>query len=230
MENNDPRLTELLENIREIKSAIKQNSYTFKQFFDYPLLKLTLIIAGMIIFFVPIFYYLLLKSHPSYGAIPFEIRLALILAVFFAFSLFGFTKIRFYLEVRRQRPKSSWIDLFSRLISRQALLIYPILLGGIIFFTIYFLTGRMYHLLVPALAIGMGICFSTVGSFISAPEFFAFGNYIWIVGMLSVPFIVKAPATALLWISGIFGLGMLGFGFYLIFFHRALKEQEDSAG
>ncbi|MCL6591077.1 MAG: hypothetical protein K6U80_14120 [Firmicutes bacterium] len=224
METKDLNLAGLMENVREIKNAIKQNSYTFQQFFDFPLLKLTLIFAGLIFFFVPIFYYLLLKSYPGYGAIPFEIRTALILAVILAFSLFGYTKISFYLEVRRQQPKSSWLNFFSRLISRQALLIYPILLGAICFFIVYFLSGRMYHLLVPTLAIGMGICFSTVGAFISATEFFIFGNYFWIAGMLSVPFIAKAPQAALLWAAGIFGLGMLFFGMYLLFFFRPSKE------
>jgi hypothetical protein len=224
MESRDPQLTELLENIREIKSAIKQNSYIFQLVIYNPFLKLALVIVGLMSFFVPIFYYLLLKSYPSYGAIPFEIRLILILAIILGFLLLGFAKLRSYFEARQQRPKSSLIDFFSRLISRQVLSIYPVLLGGIIFFLIYFLAGRMYHLIVPTIAIGMGICFSIVGAFISLPAFFILGNYFWITGMLSVPFIVKTPGTSLLWVSGIFGLGMLGFGFYLIFVRRASKE------
>jgi hypothetical protein len=226
MDKEDLNLKELLADIREIKSAIKQNSFMFKQFFDYPLIKATLIIAGLVTLFVPIFYYFLLQSYSNYDAIPFEVRFALIIAIVIGFSLGAFAKLRFYFKARGQRPESSAIELFNRLFSRQVLMMYPILMGSIIFFVCFFLSKGMYHFIVPTLAIGIGICFSVVGSFVSSLEFFVFGNYLWIFGMISVPFIVKTPSAALLWVSGIFGLGLLGLGFYLVFWRRMDEEHE----
>lgn len=223
MDKEDLNLNELLEDIRKIKNAINQNSYLFKKILDFPFLKLTLVLTGLMTFFVPIFYYFLLKQYINYEAIPFELRLALILAIIIGLSLLSFAKLSFYFQARQLTPRSSLIEIFSRMISRQVLVIYPLIIGSVIFFAVFFLAEQSYHLLVPTLAIGMGICFSVIGSFISLPEFFIFGNYFWISGMISVPFIIKAPLTSLLWISGIFGLGMLFFGFYL-FFDRLRKE------
>ncbi|MCL6591078.1 MAG: solute carrier organic anion transporter [Firmicutes bacterium] len=226
MDKEDLNLERLLADIREIKSAIKQNSYMFKQFFDCPLLKVTLIMDGLVAVFVPVFYYRLMKSYPSYEAIPVTIRFALIMAVVIGFSMGAFAKLRFYFKARGQRPGFSAMELFTRLFSRQALMMYPIMMGSIIFFVSFFLSQGMYHLVVPTLAIGIGICFSMIGSFVSALELFIFGNFFLISGVISVPFIVNTPPAAPLWVSGIFGLGMLGLGCYLIFWRRASRKRE----
>ncbi len=225
MEKEDLNLNELVENIRRIKGAIKQNSYTFQQLIYRPMMKFILFIGGLTSLFVPFFYYCLMKRYITYEAIPFEIRLSLIISVIIGLAVISLGKLILYRQARHITPDNSWGKTFIRLISRQALFIYPVLLSSIIFLAVFFMMRQDYHLIVPTLAVGMGICFSVIGSFISLPEFFIFGSYLWILGTLSVPFIVKAPLTSLLWVSGIFGLGMLVFAFYLTFFYPSEKER-----
>lgn len=216
-------LNETLEDIRRIKSVIQQNSYTYQQLVYSPVVKLILFVSGLTALWVPVFYYLLLKRYESYEAIPFEIRLTLVLVIIIGLSLVFYGKLILILKAYRLTPQPSFLKFMNRVLSRQVLLLCPLIIGSIFFFVIFFMTVQNYHLIVPAVAIGLGICFSIIGSFISSSEFFVLGNYCWILGTLSIPFIIFAPLTALLWTSGIFGVGVLGLGFYLMFFHRAHK-------
>lgn len=227
MEKQDINFDELLENIRQIKSTIKQNSSITRQLLYLPIMKLMCLIAGLAALFIPFFYYVLLQRYPNYEAIPFEIRLLLIVAIIVGLLLVSIGKTMIYFQARHLVPRASFLKTMIRMYSRQAMLIYPGFVGAMLFFTFFFIMGQNSHLVVPTLAIGIGFCFATIGSFISLTELFQLGNYFWITGVLSVPFISAAPLTSLLWISGIFGLGFLAFYLYIIFFHPTNKEQSD---
>lgn len=227
MEKENPNLNELLKDIRHIKNAVKQNSYAFRQMIYLPLFKLSIMSAGLTATLIPLLYYFFLQRYGNYTSIPSNIRWFLFAGIGLGLGLTTFWKSASYFRLWQFIPQSSFFKNFIRLISRQAITLYPVLFGITIFFVVFFITQRSYHLLVPAMAIGLGICFSMIGSFISLTEFFLFGSYICISGTISVPFIIETPRVSLLWASGIFGLGMLIFGFYLMFFHRVGKENED---
>jgi hypothetical protein len=227
MDKEDLNFNELLDDFRRIKSAIKQNSYIYRQLIYSPVVKLILLVSGLTALLIPVFYYLLLKCYGNYEAIPFEFRLALILALIVGFSIAIYGKLTLIIQAYHLTPpQPSFLKFISRVFSRQVLLLCPLIFGSIFFFVIFFMTGQNYHLIVPAVAIGLGLCFGMIGSFISSWEFFMIGNYCWVLGIISIPFIVSAPITALLWTSGIFRLGMLGLGFYLMFLCRASEELE----
>ena len=227
MDTQDVNFDELLDNIRRIKSVIKQNSCIFRQLVYSPIMKMATLIFGLISLFIPFFYYVLLQHYIKYEKIPFEIRLLLIVAVVVGFFLVSSGKIALYIKAWHQAPRSSFLKTFSRVFSRQVLLIYPGLVGSMIFFTFFFIMQQNSHFVFPTIAIGMGFLFVTAGLFVSMTEFFVFGYFNLIMGVISVPFISVRPLTALLWTSGVFGLGMLAFYLYITFFHRMDKEHPD---
>jgi hypothetical protein len=224
MEKQDINFDELLENIRQVKSAIKQNSSITRRLMYSPLMKLLCIITGVAALFMPFFYYVLLQRYLNYEAIPFEIRLLLIGGIIVGLLMVGIGKAMIYFQARQLVPRASFFQTMIRMYSRQAMLVYPGFVGAMLFFTFFFIMGQNSHLVVPTLAIGIGFCFATIGSFISLTELFMLGNYFWITGVISVPFISAAPLTSLLWTSGIFGLGFLAFYLYITFFYQIDKE------
>lgn len=227
MEKQDVNFDELIENIRQIKGAIKQNSSIARQLIYSPLMKLVLFITGVVVLFVPFFYYVLLQRYFKYEAIPFEIRLLLMVGIIVGLLGAIIGKAMIYIQARHLVPRASFLKTMMRMYSRQAMLIYPGFVGAMLFFTLFFIMGRNSHFIVPTLAIGIGFCFGTIGSFISLTELLLLGHYFWIAGVVSVPFISAAPLTSLLWTSGIFGLGFLVFYLCIIFFHPIDKEQLD---
>ncbi len=227
MEKQDINFDELLENIRQVKSAIKQNSSITRRLMYSPLMKLLCIITGVAALFMPFFYYVLLQRYLNYEAIPFEIRLLLIGGIIVGLLMVGIGKAMIYFQARQLVPRASFFQTMIRMYSRQAMLVYPGFVGAMLFFTFFFIMGQNSHLVVPTLAIGIGFCFATIGSFISLTELFMLGNYFWITGIISVPFISAAPLTSLLWTSGIFGLGFLAFYLYITVFYQIDKEQSD---
>jgi hypothetical protein len=224
MAQNESNLNELLEDIRQIKNAIKQNSYTLREMIYQRRFILAVITAGITATLIPLLSYFFLQRHGDYQAIPLMIRWLLIAGIGLGFGLTTFWKGSAFFQVAPHSPQTSLLKIYIRLLSRQALILYPILFGIMFFFIIFFMKRQSYHLLVPTIAIGLGVCFSTNGAFISLMEFFLFGIYICILGTLSVPFIIANPRASLIWAAGIFGLGMLLFGIYLLFFSRPSKE------
>jgi hypothetical protein len=227
MEKHELNFDELLENIRQIKGAIKQNSSITRQLIYSPLMQWLLLICGVVTLFVPFFYYVLMQRYIRYEAIPFEIRLLLIMVIAAGILLAGAGKAMVYLQARHLIPQASFLKTLIRMYSRQAVVLYPGFVAAMIFFAFFFIMGGNSHFVVPTTAIGIGFCFSTIGSFISLTELYLLGNYFWITGVISVPFISAAPLSSLLWTSGIFGVGMLAFYVYITFFHRMDKEQSD---
>ena len=224
MDNEEINLNELIEDIRRIKNTIKQNSYSFKQMANLPMFKLVLFTAGLTSAIIPFLYYIFLQNYGSYNSIPFEIRLFLTVSTLITLVIIAVGKFTIYFQIYHITPRLSLFKSLYRFFSRQAMLLYPGLIGTMLFFVIFFIMKQSYHLITPAIAIGIGVCFSMVGSFISFPEFFFLGNYFWFLGTISVPFIINSPRDSLLWASAIFGLGMLFFSFYLAFFYRPDKE------
>ncbi len=226
MDQEELNLNELLDDIRRVKKAIKQNSYAVKEAIYLPMMKLIFLIAGLAALIIPTLYYFFIKSFGNYQAIPYEIRLLLIAAIIIGVILTGAGKMIFYFQARQHISRPSLIKILMRLFSRQVILMYPVLIGSMLFFILYFLFRQDYYLLVPTFAIGLGVIFSMIGSIVSFPEFFVLGNYFWIAGTISVPFLTVNPLASLLWVSGIFGLGMLLFSFYLLFFYRPEGEED----
>lgn len=224
MDKEELNINELLEDIRKIKDSIKQNSYPLREKADSTIFKLLLFTGGITGGLIPLLYYIFLKNYGRYLAIPFEIRLFLSVTAIIGTGLVAAEKIIFYFRMFHFTPRPSFSKIFNRLFSRQVMLLYPGLIGTMLLFVIFFIMRQQYYLIVPATAIGLGIIFSMIGSFTSFLEIFFFGNYIWILGVVSIPFIIASPLTSLLWVSAIFGLGMLAFGFYLTFFYQPDKE------
>lgn len=227
MEKQDLNLDELLENIRQVKSVIKQNSSIVRRLMYLPLLKLLCLISGVAALFIPFFYYVLLQRYSNYEAVPFELRLLLIAGIIIGLLMVGIGKAMIYFQARELVHRASFIQTMIRMYSRQAMLVYPGFVAAMLFFIFFFIMGQNSHFVVPTLAIGIGFCFVTIGSFTSLTELFILGNYFWITGVISVPFISAAPLTSLLWTSGIFGLGFLAIYLYIAFFHPIDKEQSD---
>lgn len=223
MTNEHLDLNELLEDVRRIKSTIKQNAYIFQSLLYSLALKLAFLIAGTTAMLVPFLYYSYIQQYGDYTAVPAKTRLSLILIIVAGTVLVSIVKFIAYFKAKRLISQPSILKIFSRLVSRQALALYPGFIATILFFVVFFITQDNNHFIVPTLAIGMGIVFSMIGSFISLPDLLFLGSYLWLTGLLSVPFINKDPLASLLWTSVIFGLGMLGFGLYLIIKYRQEK-------
>lgn len=224
MDQENLNLNELLDDIRRIKHAIKQNSGALQQVFSTPAFKWTFFIAGLALAIIPLLYYLFLRQYGTYMSIPAEIRFFLIAGIIGGMLLTGLGKLFAFFEARQHFPQPSLPNVLVRLFSRQVLLIYPVLMGSMLFFTVFFIMQQNYHFIVPTFAIGMGIGFSMIGSFTSLSGFFFFGNYLWILGAVSVPFITAVPLSSLLWASLTFGLGLLSLSFYLMFADGSHKE------
>ncbi len=227
MEKKDLNLNELLENIRQIKGVIRQNSPITRRMFYSPLVQLLFFITGVTSLFLPFVYYVLIRRHVKYEAIPFEIRLVLIVGVIIGILMVSIGKYMIFNRARQLVPHASFLKTLFRMHSRQAMLLYPGFVVAMLFFTFFFIMTGNSHLVVPTMAIGIGFCFCTIGSFISLTELYLLGNYFWLTGVIAVPFIINAPLTSLLWTSGIFGAGMLAFYLYITIFHRMDKEQSD---
>lgn len=224
MDNENLDLCGLLEDVRRIKDSIKQNAYLFRQVLYTPASKLVFLIAGAVAAIVPLLYASYLKQYGHYAAIPENVRLWLILIISGGIVFSALGKLSAYHSARRHVSQPSVLKTLARLVSRQALWLYPGMFFTILFFVFLFLVQGNYHFILPTLAIGVGILLSTVGSFISLHDLFFFGSYSWIMGVVSVPFIIQNPRASLLWTSVIFGLGMFVFGVYLLINYRSDKE------
>lgn len=206
---NGGQIDKLLKDISSIKNVINKNKPMLQQVLNPAHFRgFTLLAAISIIGFAMLIFFLM-RHYGSFSAIPSAIRYVFFAAMAADFAFMQVLKRRTFLKTgKRIDPAFTIGRLLKEFFTDRIGHVYVPIMMLIIFISIFFITKKVPHYIVPAGAVGVGLLYNFIGSLTDIRPYLIVGYWFLITGMGVLIFSsIPVPIS----ISITFGCGLLIF-------------------
>ena len=203
------QLQKLADDIRDIRRALYKNRNILQKWLNAGSTLFIYIYTGVLVIAVSSLHYYFIGAYHGYTSIPLTIRSLLIIGFVFGMAVPGTVKLLFLNKLSDQYPDTKSVGLILKLFGASQMFFYLVLELIIIVLCVYFGISGAAHYCVPVVSIGIGVVMASVWGQFSIPELIAFGLWLMVTGLLSIPFISKSPNDAWIWMAVCLGLGCL---------------------
>lgn len=220
---NNKEIDEIVSDLLYIKNAISKNSNIFKFISLNEILRRVYLIGAIIIIgFSGIFYYFI-ERHGGYSEIPANNKLLLYALIFAATVMVAFLKITSIMQAAKKINRNiTLLKLFEEIYTTQfVLVVLPYLLVSILL-PVFLKQNGLNHMLVPFLAIFIGLMCTSLVTVFYLRELIFLGGWLIVMGLLSLLGVIVLHPLLLTML--IFGLGFILL--YIASYFASASEKE----
>lgn len=187
--NQKNDINTLIEDISYIKTMItKNNPFLHEAGISKGMQVVTLATGIITIFFSGVFQWLIMK-YETFSLIPSEIRLPLfiVLGIFLVLIVF-YKQHTIFSTVKISNPTVTFTSMIASIYNRHVIHAYlpPAIIT--LSLSIYFLQSGYAHLLIPTIAIGLGLITNGAAIGFRISEMFVMGYWLLLSGIISLVF------------------------------------------
>lgn len=206
---SETRVKKIMEDIAAIKEVLAKSRPSFR-FLLHPVHFRTMSLPfGLSVFLIAGIYHWLIYSYGSYGAVPGTCRHLMLGVILADWVFLGTFKIaRFSRSVTSSDPAYSYRRAVLEMLTFRFVHFYLVFFFSVLFFVAYFIITGTPYLVIPTLAIGIGILFNYLGNISELSEYIITGS--WMIAAAAVV-IAAGTIPATLAVMLIFGVCFIYF-------------------
>lgn len=218
--NQKNDINTLIEDVSYIKAMItKNNPFLYEAGISKGMQIVTLATGILTILFSGVFQWLIIK-YGTFSLIPSEIRLPLFVVLGIFLVVIGFYKQHtIFSTVKTSNPTCTFTSMIANIYNRHVIHAYlpPAIIT--LSLSIYFLQSGHVHLLIPTIAIGLGLITNGAAIGFRISEMFVMGYWLLLSGVISLVFNHISSCISLSYTIG------LGFIFFSIAAHISSRKK-----